>query len=186
MAHGYSTRRYRLPITPENYPREEDRLKSFFGWPLSDVNPEPLARSGLVYTGEGALVQCCHCGIKHHWGPRDNPLDACKRHSLSCPFNGTRPPLQVTHKDEKFYQSDLKIHEVLPPIQISVSPSSSDNSHVQVSTPFSSPPESSPIQESTAGTTYNIVSIIKCSSSYISLLGIKHCPMFTPALYRNI
>ena len=168
MAHGYSTRRYRLPITPENYPREEDRLKSFFGWPLSDVNPEPLARSGLVYTGEGALVQCCHCGVKHHWSPRDNPLDACKRHSLSCPFNGTRSPLQVTHKDEKFYyQSDLKIHEVPPPIQIAVSSNSSDNqSHVQpvqVSTPSSLPPESSPIQESTAGTTYNIVSIIKCS-----------------------
>ena len=178
MAHGYSTRRYRLPITPENYPRKEDRLKSFFGWPLSDVNPEPLARTGLVYTGEGALVQCCHCGVKHHWSSRDDPLDACKRHSFSCPFNGTRPPLQATHDDEQFYQSDQKIHKVRPPIQISVSPSSSDNqSHVQpvqVSTPSSSPPESSPIQESTANTTYNIVSIIKCSYmlSYISLLGI--------------
>ena len=165
MAHGYSTRRYRLPITPENYPREEDRLNSFFGWPLSGVNPKPLARSGLVYTGEGALVQCCQCGVKHHWSPRDNPLDACKRHchSSSCPFTGMRPPLQAPHNDEQFYyHSDLKIHEVLPPIQIPVSPSSSDNSHVQVSNPTSSPPESLPIQETTGDTSYNIVSKIMC------------------------
>ena len=58
-----------LPITPENYQSEEERIKSFVGWPFNEaVHPEQLARVGFVYTGEGALVQCFQCGVKyHHW-----------------------------------------------------------------------------------------------------------------------
>ena len=38
-----------LPITPENYQSEEERIKSFVGWPLNEaVHPEQLARVGLV------------------------------------------------------------------------------------------------------------------------------------------
>ena len=57
---GFGDRRgASLLITPENYQSEEERIKSFVGWPLIEaVHPEQLARVGFVYTGEGALVQC--------------------------------------------------------------------------------------------------------------------------------
>ena len=66
-----------LPITPENYQSEEERIKSFVGWPLIEVvHPEQLARVGFVYTGEGALVQCFQCGVKYrHWYKGDVPLN---------------------------------------------------------------------------------------------------------------
>ena len=65
-----------LPITPENYQSEEERIKSFVEWPLNEaVHPEQLARVGFVYTGDGALVQCFQCGVKYrHWYKGDVPL----------------------------------------------------------------------------------------------------------------
>ena len=66
-----------LPITPENYQSEAERIKSFVGWPLNEtVHPEQLARVGFVYTGDGALVQCFQCGVKYrHWYKGDVPLN---------------------------------------------------------------------------------------------------------------
>ena len=77
-----------LPITPENYQSEEERLKSFAGWPLNEVvHPEQLARVGFVYTGEGALVQCFQCGVKYrHWYKGDVPLNVHQRCNPRCPF----------------------------------------------------------------------------------------------------
>ena len=77
-----------LPITPENYQSEEERIKSFVGWPLNEVvHPEQLARVGFVYTGEGALVQCFQCGVKYrHWYKGDVPLNVHQKCNPRCPF----------------------------------------------------------------------------------------------------
>ena len=77
-----------LPITPENYQSEEERIKSFVGWPLNEaVHPEQLARVGFVYTGEGALVQCFQCGVKYrHWYKGDVPLNVHQKCNPRCSF----------------------------------------------------------------------------------------------------
>ena len=77
-----------LPITPENYQSEAERIKSFVGWPLNEtVHPEQLARIGFVYTGEGALVQCFQCGVKYrHWYKGDVPLNVHQKCNPRCPF----------------------------------------------------------------------------------------------------
>ena len=77
-----------LPITPDNYQSEEERIKSFVGWPLNEaVHPEQLARVGFVYTGEGALVQCFQCGVKYrHWYKGDVPLNVHQKCNPRCPF----------------------------------------------------------------------------------------------------
>ena len=77
-----------LPITPENYQSEEERIKSFAGWPLNEVvHPEQLACVGFVYTGEGALVQCFQCGVKYrHWYKGDVPLNVHQKCNPRCPF----------------------------------------------------------------------------------------------------
>ena len=77
-----------LPITPENYQCEAERIKSFVGWPLNEaVHPEQLARVGFVYTGEGALVQCFQCGVKYrHWYKGDVPLNIHQKCNPRCPF----------------------------------------------------------------------------------------------------
>ena len=77
-----------LPITPENYQSEAERIKSFVGWPLNEtVHPEQLARVGFVYTGDGALVQCFQCGVKYrHWYKGDVPLNVHQKCNPRCPF----------------------------------------------------------------------------------------------------
>ena len=77
-----------LPITPENYQSEAERIKSVVGWPLNEtVHPEQLARVGFVYTGEGALVQCFQCGVKYrHWYKGDVPLNVHQKCNPRCPF----------------------------------------------------------------------------------------------------
>ena len=77
-----------LPITPENYQCEAERIKSFVGWPLNEVvHPEQLACVGFVYTGEGALVQCFQCGVKYrHWYKGDVPLNVHQKCNPRCPF----------------------------------------------------------------------------------------------------
>ena len=77
-----------LPITPKNCQDEAERIKSFIGWPLNEaVHPEQLARVGFVYTGEGALVQCFQCGVKHrHWYKGDVPLNVHQKCNPCCPF----------------------------------------------------------------------------------------------------
>ena len=77
-----------LPITPENYQSEAERINSFVGWPLNEtVHPEQLARVGFVYTGDGALVQCFQCGVKYrHWYKGDVPLNVHQKCNPRCPF----------------------------------------------------------------------------------------------------
>ena len=76
------------PINVENYCLEEERLKSFVGWPLNEsVHPEQLARVGFVYTGEGSLVQCFQCGVGYrNWLKGDIPLSVHQRCNSCCAF----------------------------------------------------------------------------------------------------
>jgi len=80
--------RLHLPITVEKYGLEEERLKSFVGWPLNEaVHPEQLARVGFVYTGEGSLVQCFQCGVRYrNWLKNDIPLSIHQRCNPHCTF----------------------------------------------------------------------------------------------------
>ena len=78
------------PTTSEDYRYKLNRINSFVGWPLSETHkPERLASVGFVYTGEGTLVQCCHCdcGIKYRaWSKGDNPLSVHQKCNPRCPF----------------------------------------------------------------------------------------------------
>ncbi|XP_065906481.1 baculoviral IAP repeat-containing protein 7-B-like isoform X2 [Dysidea avara] len=94
-----------LPITVENYRLEEERLKSFVGWPLNEsVHPEQLARVGFVYTGEGSLVQCFQCGVRYrNWLKGDIPLSVHQRCNPRCAFlhtltSKTKPTLEKPNR----------------------------------------------------------------------------------------
>ena len=77
-----------VSIDVNNYGLEEERLKSFIGWPLNEsVHPEQLARAGFVYTGEGSLVQCFQCEARYcNWLKRDDPLSVHKALAPHCKF----------------------------------------------------------------------------------------------------
>ena len=78
----------KLPITPENYQSEAERIKSFDEWPLNEtVHPEQLARVGFVYTGDGTLVRCFQCGFGYSlWYKGDVPLNVHQICNPRCPF----------------------------------------------------------------------------------------------------
>ncbi len=40
---------------------EEERLKSFRGWPVSFIRPADLAKSGFIYAGSADVVRCVFC-----------------------------------------------------------------------------------------------------------------------------
>ena len=95
--------------TSEDYRYEVNRINSFFGWPLNETHkPERLASVGFVYTGEGTLVQCFHCGIKYRaWTKGDNPLSVHQKCNSRCPFLRT---LACKQKPSKQYSSSVKPH----------------------------------------------------------------------------
>ena len=73
---------------PENYQCEEERIKTFAGWPLNGiVHSKELAHVGFIYTGEGTIVQCFQCGFMHgDWREGDIPLDIHQFGCPDCPF----------------------------------------------------------------------------------------------------
>lgn len=77
-----------LPITPENFQYEIQRIWSFVGWPLWEVvHPVQLACVGFVYTGKGTLVQCFQCGIIcRDWDRKTSPFVVHYTLNRRCPF----------------------------------------------------------------------------------------------------
>ena len=77
-----------LPITPEYYQYEIQRIWSFVRWPLWEVvHPVQLACVGFVYTGKGTLVQCFQCGIKcRDWDRKTSPFVVHYTLNRRCPF----------------------------------------------------------------------------------------------------
>ena len=96
-----------MPITVENYKSEEERIKSFIGWPLNEVvHPEQLAGVGFVYTGEGSLVQCFQCGVRYrNWLKGDVPLSVHQRCNPRCVFL-----LTFTSKPKSFLENPNRSH----------------------------------------------------------------------------
>lgn len=43
---------------------EEERLKTFDGWPSNYVTPEELASNGFYYTGVDDVARCAFCGLE--------------------------------------------------------------------------------------------------------------------------
>ena len=102
-----------LPITPANYQSEEERIKSFAGWPLNEaVHPEQLAHAGFVYTGDGALVQCFQCSVKYrHWYKGNVPLIVHQKCNPRCPFlqslsSKSKSPPPVQRPDRSYIQPE--------------------------------------------------------------------------------
>ena len=97
---------YNRPIAVEIYSLEEERLRSFVGWPLNEsVHPEQLARVGFVYTGEGSLVQCFQCGVRYrNWLKGDIPLSVHQRCNPHCAFLRT---LSCQHKQSSKQKSSM-------------------------------------------------------------------------------
>ena len=75
------------PIKLENYQFEEERIKSFVGWPLNEAHAEQMAEAGFVYTGQEDLVYCFNCNIKlDRWSKHMEPLLRHKEESPTCSF----------------------------------------------------------------------------------------------------
>ena len=108
-----------LPINAENYKSEEERLKSFVGWPLNEsVHPEQLARVGFVYTGEGSLVQCFQCGVKYsNWLKGDIPLSIHQRCNPHCAFLHTLTAKSKSVEEQKLSFSFIQPESMLPTTQ---------------------------------------------------------------------
>jgi Inhibitor of Apoptosis domain len=67
--------------------REENRLKTFVGWPIRFQDPAKLAQSGFYYLQADDKVQCVFCrGIIGKWEPDDVPNVEHSRFFSYCPF----------------------------------------------------------------------------------------------------
>ncbi|XP_065908280.1 E3 ubiquitin-protein ligase XIAP-like isoform X2 [Dysidea avara] len=108
-----------LPITVENYRLEEERLKSYVGWPLNEsVHPEQLARVGFVYTGEGSLVQCFQCGVRcRNWLKGDIPLSVHQRCNPRCAFLHTLASKTKAVEEQRPSFSFIQPESMLPTTQ---------------------------------------------------------------------
>uniref|UniRef100_T1IM88 RING-type domain-containing protein n=1 Tax=Strigamia maritima TaxID=126957 RepID=T1IM88_STRMM len=84
---------------------EDERLKTFRGWPSKVVKPEDLARNGFFYLRDEDKVQCFFCrGVVGQWEDGDNPAIEHRKHFRNCPFmsgyNVRNIPLRHSSEDE--------------------------------------------------------------------------------------
>lgn len=74
------------PDTPDMR-REDERLKTFIGWPVVFLLPESLARNGFYYLGRGDEVRCAFCKVEiMKWVAGDDPAKDHQRWAPQCPF----------------------------------------------------------------------------------------------------
>ncbi|XP_071443953.1 death-associated inhibitor of apoptosis 2-like [Hetaerina americana] len=103
---------------------EEQRLRTFVGWPLtSGIDSKGIARAGFFYTGRGLEVECfaCRCRISD-WNYADSAIDRHRELNPNCSFvlnpNGSSnipiafpsssPPAQV---EQKGYRSEASVYD---------------------------------------------------------------------------
>ncbi|XP_053678621.1 baculoviral IAP repeat-containing protein 3-like [Anopheles nili] len=66
---------------------EEERLRTFKGWPSHAIRPNLLARHGFFYFGRFSEVQCCGCALKlQQWKACDDVLLEHRFRMPWCPF----------------------------------------------------------------------------------------------------
>lgn len=66
---------------------EEERLNTFYDWPLVSPSARALAQAGFYYIHEQDKVQCAFCkGVVHNWEPGDDPLREHARHYPCCRY----------------------------------------------------------------------------------------------------
>ena len=66
---------------------EEERRRTFRGWPLERPSADAMARAGFSFTGSEDWVRCDFCGITlGNWEPNQNPLEKHRGCSPLCPF----------------------------------------------------------------------------------------------------
>ncbi|XP_061399496.1 uncharacterized protein LOC133335210 [Musca vetustissima] len=67
------------------FKREDERLKTFNSWPLTNPKPKEMAMIGFYYTGEADRVICYFCGVDICcWKETDSPIAEHVRLSSNC------------------------------------------------------------------------------------------------------
>uniref|UniRef100_A0A182MJD0 RING-type domain-containing protein n=1 Tax=Anopheles culicifacies TaxID=139723 RepID=A0A182MJD0_9DIPT len=115
MAHALSLPAIDLPdnkqkdddlacMSPEYFHIEENRLRSFAGWPVSFISPNVLARYGFYYVGTEDTVKCYFCRVEIGlWEPQDDVIQEHLRWSPFCSLLKKRPtnnvPLNANYLD---------------------------------------------------------------------------------------
>ena len=100
--------RRRRTIPPEQYKKQDVRLKSFQGidWPRHiAAQPEMLAKAGFYYIGPDDRVKCGYCGgVLKRWAKDDSPIEEHIKHYPECAFVKTvekqTQVLAKTHRTE--------------------------------------------------------------------------------------
>lgn len=65
----------------------ENRLETFFNWPIEFITPEQLAEAGFYYLQIADQVKCAFCGgIIGHWEVNDQPLQEHRKFFPDCPI----------------------------------------------------------------------------------------------------
>lgn len=85
---------FKEPLTPrrimtsENFCREDERLKTFENrWPLTFMDKNILAQTGMYYTGINDNVKCYFCEVEiGRWEITDHPVNEHMRWSPNCPL----------------------------------------------------------------------------------------------------
>ena len=66
---------------------EADRLRTYFDWPVTFIEPKKLAAAGFYYLRKPDLVRCMFCGLEvGKWEVRDDPMRDHMRWMPNCPF----------------------------------------------------------------------------------------------------
>jgi len=71
----------------DKFHREDQRLMTFDAWPLTWMDKNLLALTGLFYTGRENIVQCYFCDVKIcNWHKHDQPFFKHLALSPNCPL----------------------------------------------------------------------------------------------------
>lgn len=88
-----------LDSSPSDFTSLDARLQTFRNWPKTEVTGRILASAGFVYTGQDDVVICPFCQVEgFHWEAADNPMEDHRAWSPNCPFLGSNPVTDSSHR----------------------------------------------------------------------------------------
>ncbi|XP_037908821.1 death-associated inhibitor of apoptosis 1-like isoform X2 [Hermetia illucens] len=99
-----------MPLSSTLLNAETERIKTFEGrWPLSWMDMNLLAQTGMYYTGTDDTVKCNFCGVEiGRWEETDHPVTEHMRWSPNCPLMRRRPTANIP-------LDEVVLDRILPP-----------------------------------------------------------------------
>lgn len=94
---------------PTDLHDEENRRETIINWPLNNINPQKMAKSGFYYKGPpGTNVKCHFCKVEiENWKKGDDEVYKHLRWSSQC-------PLLLRQKTKNIPKNDSELEEILP------------------------------------------------------------------------